>query len=322
MKDYPISPTILYDLTAVGDAYVDFRAVDTPLPEAVNFQRQVAGVAALTTVYTSLFGDKACIVASVGADAMGTFIQNTLRQYRVNVHGLQFSREFQTTTLFSSLTNGIHQSLYYRLADWQLHNTRDHVTLAQGSRIVFGSGFSLWKHPARHSIFEVLRLSKKLNLTTVLHPQYDPVMWRDHDDAIMTIKKTLQFTDIATPTVEDATHLFGKMLREDYVKKYLDLGAKSVILTQGSEGCLVSDGSKIIKVPAVDVEAVVDPSGAVEAWHAGLFYALNAGKEMAHAAYFANAVAAYVVQKPGSLVHVPPPNDLCERMTGRSFSDL
>ena len=31
------------------------------------------------------------------------------------------------------------QSAWYRLADWQLHNTKDHVTLAQSSRFVHGS---------------------------------------------------------------------------------------------------------------------------------------------------------------------------------------
>jgi fructokinase len=253
---------------------------------------------------------------------MGTFIHNTLRSYKINVNGLQYSRDFQTSVLYSTLSSQLRQMLYYRLADWQLHNTKDHVTLAQSSRIVHACGFSLWKHPARHSIFEVLRLSRKMNITTVLHPYFEPVMWRDHTDAISTIKKTLQFTDIATPALEDAAHLFGRALREDYVKRFLDLGADCVVLTMGKDGCLVSDGRKIIMVPAIETDSVVDQSGSNEAWHAGLYYAMNQGKELAHAAYFANAVAAYVEQHNGSLVPLPPVGELCERMTGRRFEDI
>jgi len=321
MNDYTFPPTILYDVTSVGDAYVELRAFDCALPEAEHFERHLGGSAAHVAVYTRLLGGASVCVASLGADALGTFIQNTLRRYGVNTGGLQFSREHPTSLLFSARSGRILQTTHYRLADWQLHNTKEHVTLAQSSRIVHASGFCLWKHPARHSVFEILRLTKKFNCTTVLQPAYEPAVWRDRNEAAATIKKTLQFTDIATPTIDDPEHLFGKAPHGDLLKRYHDFGVKTVILTLGREGCIVSDPAGVEHLPAVNAK-IVDPAGANDAWHAGLYHAMNAGKGLHSAARFANAVAAYTLQHNGSLVSLPDADKLAQQMLKCSFEEI
>ncbi|PLX32615.1 MAG: hypothetical protein C0600_01980 [Ignavibacteria bacterium] len=321
MNEFKVPPTIIYDITTVGDAFVELRAEDSTLPEAPAFERRIAGSAALIAIYYSMIGGKTNCISSVGADALGTFVQNTLRQHKVNATAMQFSRDHATSLVFTARQGRIIQSSYYRLADWQLHNTKEHVTLAQSSRIVHGSGFCLWKHPGRHSIFEILRLSKKFESMTVLQPTYEPALWRNRNEAITTIKKTLQFADLITPTIDDAEHLFGKGAKEDYLKQYHDMGAQTVIMTMGKHGAFVSDGSKVVRVPAVEAE-VVDPAGVHDAWHAGLYYALNNGKPLANATYFANAVSAYVLKQQGSLVPLPAPGEITESLLGKPFEDV
>ena len=321
MNDLRVPPPVIYDLTTVGEAYVELRADDTALPEATAFTKRIAGSAALIAIYYNMLGGKSNCIASVGADAHGTFVQNTLRHHKVNASTMQFSREHQTSLLFTARLGQIIQSAYYRLSEWQLHNTKEHVTLAQGSKIVHGSGFCLWKHPARHSVFEILRLSKKFDSITVLQPFYEPALWRNRNDALATIKKTLQFADIITPTLDDAENLFGKASREDHLKNFHDMGAKTVIMTMGKQGALVSDGSKVVRVPAVEAE-IVDPAGVHDAWHAGLFYGINNGKQLANATYFANAVAAWALGQEGSLVDLPAPGEITYKLLGKSFEDV
>ncbi len=321
MQEPNIQPTILYDLTTVGDAYVELRAVNAPLPEAESFDRHITGSAAHIAIFNSMLGGKSSCIAAVGADPMGTFVQQTLRNYKVAVSGMQFSRDQQTSIVFASRAGRFFQTSYYRIADWQLHNTKDHVAMAQASRIVHGSGFCLWKHPARHSIFEILRLTKKFSSTTVLQPFYIPALWRERNDALATIKKTIQFADIVTPTNDDAENLFGKLSREDLIKKFHELGASTVIMMMGKDGCMVSKNGEMERVPAVDAE-IVDPSGVHDSWHAGLYYAMNQGKQIFSAVQFANAVSAYVLQQPGTLVPLPPAEDIAQQMLKMDFSDI
>ncbi len=321
MNDLKTPPPVLFDLTTVGEAYVELYAEDSTLPEASTFERRIAGSAALTAIYYSMLGGKTNCVACVGADALGTYVQNTLRQYKVEASTIQFSREHPTSLLFSSKKGRLAQSTYYRLADWQLHNTKEHVAQAQSSRIVFGSGFVLIKHPARHSLFEMLRLSKKWSSTTVFQPYFEPSQWPNRSEALATIKKTLQFADILTPTLDDAEALFGKGTKEDYLKQYHDMGAQTVIMNLGKQGALLSDGVKVVRVPAIEGD-VVDPAGVDEAWHAALFYALNKQKSSPNAVYFANTVSAYVLAHQGSVVALPAPGEITQQMLGKAFEDV
>lgn len=322
MNEVKAPPAVVHDLTTVGEAYVEMWTEGATLPEATTFIRRITGSAALIAMYHAMLGGKANCVACLGADALGMFVQNVLRHHKVGTSGLQFSRDHQTSILFSARNAGLVQSSYYRLSDWQLHNTKEHVLLAQSSRIVHGSGFLLLKHPARHSVFEMLRLSKKLeSATTVFQPHYDPAIWRDRNEAQQTIKKTLQFADILTPTIEDAENLFGKGTREEYLKHYHDMGSKHVVMSMGKQGALVSDGVKVVRVPAVEAE-MVDPTGAQDAWHAGFYYALNNHKRMPNAVYFANAVAAFVASQVGNVIPLPAPGEITQQLLGKAFEDV
>ena len=321
MNDFKAPPPILFDLTTVGDAFVELHAEETTLPEAKTFERRISGSAALTAIYYAMLGGKVNCVSCVGAAALGTFVQNTLRSYKVDATTMQFSRDNPTSLLFTSQVGRIVQSSYYRLADWQLHNTKEHVAQAQSSRIVFGCGFILIKHPARHSLFEMLRLAKKWDSLTVFQPYYDIAQWPNRGEAQATIKKTLQFADILTPSLADAEALFGKGTREDFLKQYHDMGAKIVIMSLGKQGSLLSDGVKVVRVPAVEAE-VVDPNGVNEAWHAALFYAINKQKSQPNAVYFANTVAAWVLSQQGPLVDLPAAGEITQQLLGKPFEDV
>jgi sugar/nucleoside kinase (ribokinase family) len=321
MKDDKTPPPILHDLTSVGDAFVELYTEDNSLPEAAQFERRLAGTAALTAIYHSMLGGSTACIACVGADALGNFVQNSLRKHKVEAGNIQFCRDFPTTLRFSAKVGRMYQTAHYRLADWNLHNTKEHILQAQSSRIVFCNGSVLTKNPARHSIFEILRLSKKWSSTTVFRPVYEPSQWPDRQDAQATIKKTLQFADILTPTIEDAEALFGKAPKEEHLKQYHDMGAKTVVMNLGKQGALLSDGSKVVRVPAVESE-VVDMEGVDEAWHAAFFYALNKRKAAPNAVYFANTVAAWVISRPGGLIELPPPGEITKELIGKDFEDI
>ena len=321
MTEIQIQPSIVYDVTTIGDAYVEMRSHSTSMLEAKTFERFIAGSAAQIALSCAMLGKKAAIIASVGADAMGTFVQTTFRNARVDVSGLQFSREHSTSLLFTARALRSLQTSYYRLADVNLHNTKEHVALAQSSGIIHASGFCLWRHPSRHSIFEILRLTKKYDRITVLNPFYEPALWRDRDEAFEVMKKTLQFADIATPTIDDAEHLFGKLPREEYVRRYHEMGAKEVVLLMGRDGCFYSKGEEMTRIPACP-SRIIDPSGVTDAWHAGFYCALRSGKEKIQAAQFGNAVAAYALQQPGTLAVLPSADEIAQKFLKKNFDEI
>jgi adenosine kinase len=95
--------------------------------------------------------------------------------------------------------------------------------------------------------------------------------------------------------------LVMKMTGED--KRGLLRLTGTLITTLGEKGSLVNTLHSAVPVPAAAVEDVVDPTGAGDAYRAGLLKALAAGKDMVTAAKMGTVAAAYAVEKYGTQEH-------------------
>lgn len=99
----------------------------------------------------------------------------------------------------------------------------------------------------------------------------------------------------------------------------MDKGAQTVIITLGSQGAVYVCGSEkteCFHVPAYKVEQVVDTTGAGDAFLGALAYHLATypQQELHQHIGFANFVAAYSVQYPGTQASFPKLNDLMVKL--------
>jgi adenosine kinase len=88
------------------------------------------------------------------------------------------------------------------------------------------------------------------------------------------------------------------------MKKHEILGlTKMVITTLGEKGSLIStsDGDQL--VPAAKAEAIMDPTGAGDAYRAGLLKGFVAGKDIETSARMGAVAASYAVEKYGTQEH-------------------
>src|ERR1700738_4932896 len=81
--------------------------------------------------------------------------------------------------------------------------------------------------------------------------------------------------------------------------KLLGLGPKIVALTMGADGCLIAAGNEMVHVPPFKV-AVVDTTGAGDAFMGGLSYGLLQEWDYERVGLFANACAALCCTKVGA----------------------
>ena len=64
---------------------------------------------------------------------------------------------------------------------------------------------------------------------------------------------------------------------------FREKGARSVIIKLGAEGCWLADDDRSMLIPGIEVEQVVDTTGAGDAFAAGLVSALRQGKDIEEA---------------------------------------
>lgn len=91
------------------------------------------------------------------------------------------------------------------------------------------------------------------------------MLWEKGENGVEYIKSIIKYVDIIKPSEDDAERLFGSDTHENQIKKFLNLGAKFVIMTLGKDGAIASNGEEIIKFNTLAKE-VVDTTGAGDAF--------------------------------------------------------
>ena len=86
-------------------------------------------------------------------------------------------------------------------------------------------------------------------------------------------------------------------------KKELLRLTKTIITTLGEKGSLISTGESDIKIPPARVNAVVDPTGAGDAFRAGLLKGIAMGKDLETGAKMGAVAAVYAIEKYGTQEH-------------------
>ena len=81
---------------------------------------------------------------------------------------------------------------------------------------------------------------------------------------------------------------------KDKVKKFIDLGAKLVIMTLGKDGAIVTNGDETLKFKTFATE-IVDTTGAGDAFFAGVAIGMTYGKELKEAVEIGTRLAASVI---------------------------
>ncbi len=90
------------------------------------------------------------------------------------------------------------------------------------------------------------------------------------------------------------SELLGKDIHDvqsclEAIKLIPELGLKTVVITLGSQGCVVTDGKQTIHVPPVKVNAI-DSTAAGDAFTGGFAHALLSGRSVFDSARFRECV--------------------------------
>lgn len=96
-------------------------------------------------------------------------------------------------------------------------------------------------------------------------------------------------------------------------KKELLMLTKTIVTTLGEKGSFISTRSGDVNIPAVKISDVVDPTGAGDAFRAGLIKGLVTGKDIETAAKTGAVVAAYAIEKYGTQEHSYTYEEFAER---------
>ena len=183
-----------------------------------------------------------------------------------------------TTLAFVKLDNGqARYSFYDDNSAGRMLTTKDLPKLSADVNALHFGSISLIPEPGATTLEDLMEREEK-NRVICLDPNIRPNIIKDRSQYLERIGRLISMCDILKISDEDVTWITGKTELGAAARKWLNAGAKVVVITRGENGVEAFTKGISIKVPSVNVK-VVDTVGAGDTFTAGFLASLQrAGK--------------------------------------------
>ncbi|WP_321329869.1 carbohydrate kinase [uncultured Ilyobacter sp.] len=306
-------------IVCIGELLIDFicKDIDSDLIDGEKFEKKAGGAPANVCAAAAKLGQKVGFIGKVGYDSFGKFLERTLIETRVDTRMLYFDREEPTTLAFVSLRkDGERDFIFNRGADENLSfKELDLDKLEEVKIFHFGSATALLGGNLKKTYYELMKYAKSKGAFVSFDPNWRGALFGERKEEFRAESiKCLAQADFTKVSDEEARIISGKENLEEAVDEIHKYGTRSVVVTLGKEGTLLSiDGEKVV-VESIGVKSV-DSTGAGDAFIGGVLYKLSMEENPNKAicdfektreiVSFANKVGAITCTKFGAIAALP-----------------
>ena len=259
-----------------------------------NFATFPGGKGANQAVAAARLGARVSMIGRVGQDAFGDQLLASAQADGIDV--THVGRDVSAATGVAMIAvNEQGQNSIAVASGANFRLTADHVRQAW-SELEDVDLLVMPLETPLESIAAAVSLANESGVKVILNPaparDLPPEILAGVDVLAPNEPETAQLTGMPVNTAEESRAA---------ARKLLTLGVGNVVLTLGSRGALILDGSneQFMLVPARQVE-VVDTTAAGDSFMGGLAVTLGEGRSLIEAARFANAVGALAVTRQGA----------------------
>ncbi|MDG0811709.1 carbohydrate kinase family protein [Cohnella rhizosphaerae] len=301
-----------YDLLTVGELLVDLISAEYgDHHDASVYHKYFGGSPANIAMNANKLGIRPQLAAAVGADGLGKALIRQVRAAGIEPALIE-TVEHATSLVLVTKSRSTPVPIFYRGADYRLSFSPGLERSLRQSKMMHFSSWPISMQPSRGTIERMVEIARANGIWIGFDPNYHPMLWPKEEDGVGYIKAMIGKADIVKPSDDDAERLFGKDSPDNHIRRFLDLGAKLVILTLGKDGALVSNGKETIRFPSLAAE-VEDTTGAGDAFWSGLYAALAQGCVLREAIRTGLAASAFKLKYTGALADLPRLDELKAR---------
>ena len=281
------------------DRIMDFpgRFSDHILPDKIHIlnvcftvngmTEKFGGTAGNVAYSLSLLNEMPVILATIGKDYANYF--EWLKKSGISVEGIKIIAEEFTAGAYITTDRADNQ-----------------ITGFNPGAMKYQSGYKFNSASPRDSIAliapgnlqdmdEYARECKKKSIRYICDPGQSLTAWE---------KESLkEWIEGSTMLISNDYELEMVMKMTGMNKKELLRLTKTIITTLGEKGSLISTGESDIQIPQAKVSDVVDPTGAGDAFRAGLLKGIAMGKDLETGAKMGAVAAVYAIEKYGTQEH-------------------
>jgi len=298
----PAAPRL--DILCLGEAMVEFN--QTGGADSDQYLRGFGGDTSNCAIAAARQDARVGYCTLVGSDPFGDLLLDLWRQEGIDTACVGHRDDAATAIYFVTHGAGGHTFTYYRRDSAASRIAPADLPAGIGTltRFLHASGISLAVSPGmRDTVMAAIaavrggggRVSFDTNLRLKLWPL---------DAARRAIDAALRLSDIALPSLDDATALTGLAEPAANLEHFRQLGIPMTALKCGAEGVWLAADGRVWRISGHRVDAV-DATGAGDCFDGAFLAELARGTPPPEAARYANAAAALMTTGYGAVAPIP-----------------
>ncbi len=175
-----------------------------------------------------------------------------------------------------------------------------------GAAMVYFSGITLAviEELGRRNLLTALAQARAVGTKVAFDSNIRHRLWPDRIILQAALEAALDITDIALPSFDDETAVWGDADPEDTARRLAMHGVAEIVVKNGAGAAVVAHDDEVTTLPAAPAGAR-DTTGAGDSFNAAYLAARLAGLTPVDACRFGHALAAEVVCHPGALAPAP-----------------
>ena len=265
------------------------------LPEAgelvstEDFLVQPGGCAANTAIVLGRLGVPATVVGRVGDDLFGELVERYLGDRGIDTSGvLRTPGEGTSKTVALSVVGDDRRFFHTFGANGSLTAADISDAALEEAEVVYVGGYLVLPALRQGELAERLRHAREHGTKIVL----DVVVPTDREDlSLDDVRELLPLADYFLPNEDEARSLTDAAEPREQAERILQAGARTVVIKRGANGAFVRSGDGELELSAPPIEAI-EPSGAGDAFAAGLVVGLLEGWPLERCVRYASVLGA------------------------------
>lgn len=277
-----MKPDTSPDIIGIGICTVDHLLSVSQMPKyglsikASQYLQQSGGLVASALVAATRLGATTKIIARIGDDDEGQYIQQDLDREGVDASKLLIEPDTHTHISMILVDDNTGERSF--ISRWA---TGSPITLNEISREEVTSAKILFVDDVTETTLQAAQWAREAGVTVVIDPSCPFDIMKD----------LLPWVDVPIVPESFATQWMPNEPAESVAKALYELGARIAVVTLGERGCVVCSADGVQAYPTIPVN-VVDTTGAGDAFHGAFMYALLQDWDVPRMVRFAIAVGA------------------------------
>lgn len=259
-------------IVCCGEALIDMLPRETTLGERA-FAPYAGGAIFNTAIALGRLGIKTGFFSGLSDDMLGDILRETLQKSGVDPRFAAISSRPTTIALVKLVNGQASYAFYDENTAGRLLDIADLPTFGPEVNALHFGAISLIPEPCG-TAYETLLLREADARVISLDPNIRPGFIRDAKAHADRIRRMAARSDILKFSDEDMAWFGEQGSEAELAHRWLERGAKLVLVTRGAEGATGYTAEHTVSVPVVKVD-VVDTVGAGDTFDAGVLAALD-----------------------------------------------